>query len=99
MNKKFTNADLDYTMEMLDKYNVTCVFLMVFGYPTETEQDFQDTLDMFKRYTPLANRIIDNINFGATLGILPGTPLYNNAHVYNLELDTHENNLVLSTVA
>jgi radical SAM superfamily enzyme YgiQ (UPF0313 family) len=94
MNKKFTNADLDYTMEMLNKYNITCVFLMVFGYPTETEQDFQDTLDMFKKYAPLANTIINNINFGATLGILPGTPLYNNAHVYNLELDTHENNWI-----
>jgi len=94
MNKKFTNADLDYTMEMLDKYNITCIFLMVFGYPTETEQDFQDTLNMFKRYASLANRIIKNINFGPTLGILPGTPLYNNAHEYNLELDTHENNWI-----
>jgi len=33
MNKRFTNADLDYTMEMLDKYNITCVFLMVLRIP------------------------------------------------------------------
>lgn len=94
MNKKFTNADLDYTMEMLDKYNITCVFLMIFGYPTETEQDFQDTLDMFKKYSPMANRIIKDITFGSTLGILPGTPLYNNAHLHNIEIDKHENNWI-----
>jgi radical SAM superfamily enzyme YgiQ (UPF0313 family) len=94
MNKKFTNADLDYTMEMLDKYNITCVFLMIFGYPTETEQDFQDTLDMFKKYSPLANRIIKDITFGSTLGILPGTPLYNNAHEFYIEIDKHENNWI-----
>ena len=94
MNKRFTNADLDYTMTMLDKYNITCVFLMIFGYPTETEQDFQDTLDMFKKYSPLANRIIKNINFGSTLGILPGTPLYHNAHQFGIEIDKHENNWI-----
>jgi radical SAM superfamily enzyme YgiQ (UPF0313 family) len=94
MNKKFTNADLDYTMNMLDKFNITCVFLMIVGYPTETEKDFQDTLDMFDRYQHLANRIIINVEFGSTLGILPNTPLFNNAKEYNIELDKYENNWV-----
>jgi radical SAM superfamily enzyme YgiQ (UPF0313 family) len=94
MNKRFINIDLDYTMNMLDKYNITCVFLMIFGYPTETEQDFQDTLDMFKKYSSLANRIIKNINFGSTLGILPGTPLYHHAHQFGIEIDKHENNWI-----
>lgn len=94
MNKKFTNQDLDYTMEMLDKYKITCQFLMIFGYPTETEEDFQETLDMFKRYQKYANKIITNINFGSTLGILPGTPLFNNAEAYNIQLDKHENNWI-----
>lgn len=94
MNKKFTNQDLDYTMEMLDRYNITCTFLMIFGYPTETEEDFQATLDMFKRYKKYANKIITNINFGSTLGILPGTPLFNNAESLNILIDKHENNWI-----
>jgi radical SAM superfamily enzyme YgiQ (UPF0313 family) len=94
MKKKFNNKDLDYTMEMLDKYNISCTFLIVVGYPTETEEDFQDTLDMFTRYKPLANRIIQNINLGSTLGILPGTDLYKNASNYHIELDVHESNWV-----
>jgi radical SAM superfamily enzyme YgiQ (UPF0313 family) len=94
MNKKFTNQDLDYTMSMLSKYNITCVFLMIVGYPTETDVDFQDTLDMFSRYQTYANKIIKDINIGSTLGILPGTPLYENATNYRIEIDKHENNWV-----
>lgn len=94
MNKKFTNQDIDYTMEMLDRYNITCQFLMIFGYPTETEEDYQATLDMFKKYKKYANKIITNVNFGSTLGILPGTPLFNGSHEFNIQLDKHENNWI-----
>jgi radical SAM superfamily enzyme YgiQ (UPF0313 family) len=93
MNKRFTNEDLDYTMSMLEKYNITCTFLMIVGYPTETDADFQNTLDMFTRYKHLTH-IITSINIGSTLGILPGTPLYNKAKEYNIELDKYENNWV-----
>ena len=93
MNKKFTNADLDYTMEMLDRYNITCIFLMIVGYPTETEKDFQDTLDMFTRYQKYTN-VIKGVNVGSTLGILPGTPLFNSAEQDNIILDKYENNWV-----
>lgn len=94
MNKKFTNADLDYTMEKFAQYGITCVFLMIIGYPTETEEDFNDTLEMFTRYKNFANTVIVNVEFGSTLGILPGTPLYNNASEYNIELDKNENNWI-----
>lgn len=92
MNKKFNNQDLDYTMQMLTKYHVTCQFLMIVGYPTETERDFQETLDMFTKYQPLAARVITGVTIGSTLGILPGTPLYHNAQALNIELDKYENN-------
>jgi radical SAM superfamily enzyme YgiQ (UPF0313 family) len=93
MNKKFTNQDLDYTMSMLSKFNITCYFLMIVGYPTETDQDFQDTLDMFARYQPYISNIVE-INIGSTLGILPGTPLFNNAEQLNIILDKYENNWI-----
>lgn len=94
MNKKFTNQDLDYTMQMMRKYNITCQFLMIVGYPTETDTDFQDTLDMFTRYQQLAQNVITSVTIGSTLGILPGTPLYHNAELYNIELDKYENNWI-----
>ena len=94
MNKKFTNADLDYTMSKLNEYGVTCVFLMIVGYPTETDNDFQDTLDMFTQYKDMANRIITRVAIGSTLGILPGTPLYHRADEMNIVLDKYENNWI-----
>lgn len=93
MNKKFNNEDLDYTLAMLDKYNITCTFLIIVGYPTETEKDFQETLDMFTRYKKYTH-IITDINIGSTLGILPGTPLYNNSKQFNIEVDKYENNWI-----
>lgn len=93
MNKKFTNVDLDYTMTMLDKYNITCTFLMIVGYPTETDEDFQATIDMFVHYKKYTH-VITNINIGSTLSILPGTPLYNNSKQLNIEVDKYENNWV-----
>ena len=66
---------------------------MIVGYPTETEKDFQETLDMFTRYKQYTH-IITNINIGSTLGILPGTPLYINAKQFNIEVDKYENNWI-----
>lgn len=94
MNKKFNNQDLDYTMDMLEKYNISCTFLMIVGYPTETKENFQETLDMFTKYKHLAPHIIENVNIGSTLGILPGTPLYKEADALGIDLDTYENNWI-----
>jgi radical SAM superfamily enzyme YgiQ (UPF0313 family) len=65
---------------------------MIVGYPTETDADFQQTLDMFTKYQPLANRVILDVVVGTTLAILPGTPLYKNAKLHNIEIDKFENN-------
>ena len=94
MKKNFSNKDLDDTMEMFSKYNITCKFLMIFGYPTETEEDFQDTLNMFTRYKKYANRVITDVNFGTALTILPGTDLYRHATSYNIVLDKYESNWI-----
>lgn len=94
MNKNFSNEDLDYNMIQFEKYGITCIFLMIIGYPTETNEDFQDTLNLFTRYKHLANRIILSVNAGSTLGILPNTPLYDNAILHNIELDFNENNWI-----
>jgi radical SAM superfamily enzyme YgiQ (UPF0313 family) len=92
MNKKFTNADLDYSIKQMAIHGITCDFLMIVGYPTETEEDFQETLDMFTRYKDYAKTVIHDINIGSTLGVLPGTPLYNHAEELHIDLDKYENN-------
>jgi hypothetical protein len=92
IGKEFTNNDIDHAMECMDNYDITCIFLMLVGYPTETEKDFQDSVEMFKRYQHYANKVITNVELGSTLGILPNTPLADNAQELGIKLDArHEN--------
>lgn len=86
MKKGFTQADLDYNMEQLDRVGVKSRFLMVVGYPTETEENFQETLDMFTKYKPYADSgIIEEVNLGLTLNLLVNTPLTNNLEKYRIK--------------
>lgn len=78
MDKKFTNEDIDYHLEQFNRTGLNVFFLMLTGYITETKQDHLDTLEMFKRWQfYVATGTITGIDFGKTLIILPGTPLYN----------------------
>jgi hypothetical protein len=77
MDKKFTNKDIDYHLEQFNRTGLSVFFLMLTGYITETKQDHLDTLEMFKRWQHyVATGTITGIDFGKTLLILPGTPLY-----------------------
>lgn len=74
MKKQFSDKDLDEFMQQAHRNDVSVTFLMIIGYPTETETDFIQTLKMFKKYTKY-QKIIREVVLGTTLGILPGTPL------------------------
>jgi radical SAM superfamily enzyme YgiQ (UPF0313 family) len=75
MYKKFTNEDVTYHLEMFKKYKITCMFLMISGYITETKQDHLDTVSMFKRWQKfVASGTIIGIDLGNTLAITPNTP-------------------------
>lgn len=77
MNKKFSNEDVDYCLNMCAKYDIQCYLLMMVGYVTETEEDHQQTLDFFKKYAEYAkNKIITGVELGPTLSIDENTPLY-----------------------
>ena len=52
MRKGFTNEDLDYNLKMFSKYGITAYFLIIVGVPTETQEDFQHTLDLINRDQP-----------------------------------------------
>jgi radical SAM superfamily enzyme YgiQ (UPF0313 family) len=97
LGKNFSNSDIDHSLEMMAKHKLGCTFLMLFGYPTETEKDFQDTLDMFCRCKNYANTVIKNIEFGSTLGILPNTPLEDMKNELGLVLDPDNENFWEST--
>jgi anaerobic magnesium-protoporphyrin IX monomethyl ester cyclase len=79
MQKGFTTEDLDYNMEQYSKNKMQVYLLIVVGFPTETDQDFQDTLDMLTRYQRyVADGTIIGVNLGTTLTIEEGTSMYEN---------------------
>lgn len=77
MQKGFTNEDLDYNIEQYSKNKMQVYLLLIVGFPTETDQDFQDTLDMLTRYQRyVADGTIIGVNLGTTLTIEEGTGIY-----------------------
>jgi hypothetical protein len=81
MDKKFTNEDLDFHLEMCGKHNIKNSFLMLVGYPTETLDDHKKNLEALKKYQHYAQAgVIAMIVFGYTASILEETPLYNLQH-------------------
>lgn len=77
MQKQFTNADLDFTMEQFQAHGITCYFFIITGYPTETQQDFNDTINMFKKYQKYSiDGTLFGVNLNGLLSVDDGTPLY-----------------------
>jgi hypothetical protein len=85
MKKGFNNQDLDFTMKMFSKYSMTAYFLIVIGFPTETREDFEQTLTMLRKYQPyVADGTIIGVNLGTTLTIEEGTPIWNDYSKLNI---------------
>ena len=76
MNKKFTNADLDFVLSMLEKYGMQCTLLLFVGHPEETFEDYEETVALFERYKKYANRVIRIVQLNYPMAVNKGTPLY-----------------------
>ena len=87
MGKTFTNETLYNTLDYMTKYASRSQIMLIIGWPTETEEDFQQTLDML---TEVKNRnySIKHVNLGGTCGIAQGAPM---CDIYKFEYDTYGN--------
>lgn len=54
MKKKFTDDDIEYSANQYYKNKIKQAWLFIIGYPTETEDDFKESLRMLKYYSPMA---------------------------------------------
>lgn len=92
MKKMFTDADMDFTFKMCAKYGIKMVWLLLVGYPTETEEDFEKTLNLLDKYYWLNTLgLVKTIALGPTLEILPGSPLWNMKDDMGIEWDQTKN--------
>ena len=85
MNKGFLNTDLDYTLEQFRQTGINCYFLMIVGYPTETDEHHIETMQQFTKYQGYAiDGTIFGVNLGGTLSIDEGSPLHKDSIHYGL---------------
>lgn len=99
MNKKFTNNDLDHHLEMCQKYGIKNSLLMFVGYPTETDDDYQQSLDMLNRYQKyLISDTIIGINHSGIFGLLPETPVFNNREEIGIHWDQDAKSMALNWI-
>jgi anaerobic magnesium-protoporphyrin IX monomethyl ester cyclase len=87
MRKKISDADLHYTAEHLLKNNITQWWNIITGYPTETDEDWNKTIDLINQYS-LHNNLIKIIPIGV-FQLLEGTPMVSNEMLEELSIDRH----------
>lgn len=83
MQKQFSNEDMWFMLSMFHKYKISANIMLVVGYPTETEKDFQETLNMISEMSELGYFEEDStgyctirtVSLGPTLEIYENTPL------------------------
>ena len=95
LGKKFTNDDIEYYLENFEQFGIQILFLFFTGYVSETEQDYAETLQMFKRWQRyVATGTIQGIETLQLLLILPGTKLEKLAIENNFLFLSDQNNKV-----
>jgi radical SAM superfamily enzyme YgiQ (UPF0313 family) len=89
MKKKFSNCDIEHSALLYHRHKIRQVWMFIVGYPTETEEDFQETLNLLIQYKTLAK---DNLIISVTppFMLLENSPLATNHELeyYGLSKDT-----------
>lgn len=89
MRKKFSNADIEYCTYQLHRNGIRQSWFVFVGYPTETEDDFNETLRMIEKYKHLAvDQMLQIIPTGV-FQLLDGTPMTEKKMLDELEIEQH----------
>jgi hypothetical protein len=76
MKKKFSNHDIDVSLQMCKKYKIKLSFLLIVGYVTETQEDHDYQIAWVKANQHYAQDPVVMTQIGSGLGLLPGTELH-----------------------
>lgn len=80
MKKKFSNADMYKSIEALGKRKINMLYLLIVGYPTETEKDFNDTLELLRRSVAYKRYVEVRCNIAM---LLPNTEIYDEFYLHH----------------
>lgn len=71
MGKNFTNKEMYFVLDNMFEQGLCCTILFIIGYPTETEEDFQENIKFLKHYASKRKQI--RLRFGEGYFVYPGT--------------------------
>jgi hypothetical protein len=83
MNKKVTNQDVEFCIEKIAKYNIPVVFLVFVGYPTETQEDIEESIKWLEDHLHVNKHF--GLFFNETMFVLPGSWVEQNTEVYQIK--------------
>lgn len=91
MKKKFTNEDIDWFANNCYDNGIKQQWLMFCGYPTEKEEDFQQTLDLLEKYKHLSSNGMIFITLTLPMQLTSGSSFMRNYQAeYGLEHNVHD---------
>lgn len=83
LGKNFDNCDIDYHLQMAQKYGIELDLMIITGYPSETLDDYKMTKQWFIDRKHYANNTIKELHLNP-LGIIPNTKLDRERDKYNI---------------
>lgn len=87
MGKGSSQEAVNYTSSMLIKYGIHQTWNIIAGYPTETDEDWQETMNLIKYWLPRSNNLL-KIEPISTFLIIDGTPLTDSHDYVDLGIST-----------
>lgn len=87
MKKQFSNADIKYTVAELLKNGIQQSWNIIVGYPTETDRDWQETLDLIYQYRVHSDLI--KVSPVGVFQMLQNTPMTKHEMLEELDIEMH----------
>lgn len=91
IGKPFSNEAIEYHLKQMRRTGMKMTALMFVGFPTETDEDFQETikiLDLFVKY----NDVVMEISSDHPMILIPDTPAFLNKEKFGI-LDSHSQDM------
>lgn len=90
MHKGYTNDQLDWHFEMCHKHGIKNNISIFVGFPTETDEDFNENLKMLDRYQKYNGTSFNEIQHCGKFVLYTKTYIYNNLDEYNVVITNHD---------
>jgi len=83
MKKKFTNKDMYESVHALGKRKINMLYLLIVGYPTETEEDYEETLELLRQSVPYKDYVEVRCNIAM---LMPDTEIFEDKNLWHGEV-------------